>query len=214
RGGALESPGRAPRAGSREGPYRHLGPKKGRAAAGGPADPGRPGGELMTTAVHELAPVVGVVAACAALAVSRATFYRHQAPARPPTFRPTPPRALPPERRRDVLAMLNSERFADKAPRQVWADLLDEEKLLCSVRTMYRILAASGEVRERRDQIRHPAYAKPELLATAPNQVWSWDISKLKGPVKWAYFYLYVVLDIFSRYAVGWMVASRESAAL
>jgi putative transposase len=168
----------------------------------------------MTTAVLELAPVVGLVAACAALAVSRATFYRHQVPSQPPAPRPTPPRALPPERRRDVLAVLNSERFADKAPRQVWADLLDEEKLLCSVRTMYRILAASGEVRERRDQLRHPSYAKPELLATAPNQVWSWDISKLKGPVKWTYFYLYVVLDIFSRYAVGWMVASRESAAL
>jgi len=168
----------------------------------------------MTTAALELAPVVGLVAACAALALSRATFYRRQQPALPPTPRPTPPRALSTEQRSDVLAVLNSERFADKAPAQVWADLLDEETHFCSVRTMYRILAASGEVRERRDQLRHPHYVKPELLATAPNQVWSWDITKLKGPVKWTYYYLYVVLDIFSRYAVGWMIASRESAAL
>jgi putative transposase len=168
----------------------------------------------MAPFVLELAPVVGLVAACAALAVSRATFYRRQAPpvARPP--RPTPPRALPPHERANVLAVLNSDRFADMAPAQVYAGLLDEEKHLCSMRTMYRILAASGEVRERRNQLRHPHYAKPELLATAPNQVWSWDITKLKGPVKWTYFYLYVVLDIFSRYVVGWMVAERESAAL
>ena len=168
----------------------------------------------MRTAALELAPVVGLVAACTALALSRATFYRQQRPPRPATPRPRPHRALSAAQRGDVLAALNSERFADKAPAQVYADLLDEETRLCSVRTMYRILAASGEVRERRDQLRHPAYAKPELLATAPNQVWSWDISKLKGPAKWTYFYLYVVLDIFSRYAVGWMIASRESAAL
>jgi putative transposase len=168
----------------------------------------------MTPFVLELAPVVGLVAACAALAVSRATFYRRQAPPVPREPRPTSHRALPADERAHVLAVLNSDRFADKAPAQVWADLLDEEKHLCSVRTMYRILAASGEVRERRDQLRHPHYAKPELLATAPNQVWSWDITKLKGPVKWTYFYLYVVLDIFSRYVVGWMVAERETAAL
>lgn len=168
----------------------------------------------MTPFVLELAPVVGLVAACTALAVSRATFYRHQAPttARPP--RPTPHRALPAEERAQVLAVLNSDRFADKAPAQVYADLLDEGTRLCSLRTMYRILASAGEVRERRDQLRHPHYAKPELLATAPNQVWSWDITKLKGPEKWTYFYLYVLLDIFSRYVVGWMVAARESAAL
>ncbi len=123
-------------------------------------------------------------------------------------------RGLPPEERAGVLAVLNSERFADKAPAQVYADLLDDDKYLCSVRTMYRILAASGEVRERRDQLRRPHYAKPELLATAPNQVWSWDITKLKGAEKWTYFYLYVVLDIFSRYVVGWMVSASESAAL
>lgn len=110
--------------------------------------------------------------------------------------------------------MLNSERFADKAPAQVYADLLDEDTYLCSIRTMYRILADEGEVRERRNQLRHPRYVKPELLATAPNQVWSWDITKLKGPVKWSYFYLYVAMDIFSRYVVAWMVARRETAAL
>ena len=164
--------------------------------------------------VLELAPVVGLVAACATLAVSRATFYRRQQPLDPRGARAPSQRALLPEERANVLATLNSERFADKAPAQVYADLLDDEKYLCSVRTMYRILAASGEVRERRDHLRHPHYAKPELLATAPNQVWSWDISKLKGPTKWIYFHLYVVLDIFSRYVVGWMVAPRESAAL
>jgi putative transposase len=113
-----------------------------------------------------------------------------------------------------VIDILHSERFVDKAPAQVWATLLDEQTYLCSPRTMYRILAEHGEVRERRNQLRHPNYTKPELLAEAPNQVWSWDITKLLGPVKWTYFYLYVILDIFSRYVVGWMVAHRESAAL
>jgi putative transposase len=102
----------------------------------------------------------------------------------------------------------------DKAPAEVYATLLDEEKYLCSERTMYRLLAEHDEVRERRDQLRHPAYTKPELLATGPNQVWSWDITKLLGPAKWTYFYLYAILDIFSRYVVGWMVAHRESAEL
>jgi putative transposase len=116
--------------------------------------------------------------------------------------------------RQEVLEVLHSERFVDQAPREVFAALLDEGQYLCSVRTMYRLLEANQEVRERRDQLRHPAYAKPELLATVPNQVWSWDITKLLGPVKWSYFYLYVILDIFSRYVVGWMVATRESATL
>jgi putative transposase len=109
---------------------------------------------------------------------------------------------------------LNSQEFSDKAPAEVYATLLDRRQYLCSIRTMYRILGENGEVRERRDQLRHPAYKKPELLATGPNQVWSWDITKLLGPQKWTYFYLYVILDIFSRYAVGWMVAERESASL
>ncbi len=113
-----------------------------------------------------------------------------------------------------MLAQLHSPRFADLAPSEVYATLLDEGTYLCSERSMYRILAAHHEVRERRDQLRHPDYKQPELLATAPNQVWSWDITKLLGPRKWVYFHLYVILDIFSRYVVGWMVADRESAAL
>jgi putative transposase len=116
--------------------------------------------------------------------------------------------------RQQILDVLCSPRFVDKAPVQVWATLLDETVYYCSPRTMYRILAANGEVKERRNQLHHPNYQKPELLAEAPNQVWSWDITKLRGPAKWTYFYLYVILDIFSRYVVGWMVAHRESAAL
>jgi len=121
---------------------------------------------------------------------------------------------LGPAERQTVLAQLNSERFVDQVPAQVYATLLDEGQYLCSVRTMYRILDQHDQVRERRNLLRHPAYQKPERLATGPNQVWSWDITKLLGPAKWTYFYLYVILDIFSRYAVGWMVASRESATL
>jgi putative transposase len=113
-----------------------------------------------------------------------------------------------------VRETLNSERFQDQSPREVYATLLDEERYLCSWRTMYRILADNREVRERRNQLRHPAYAKPELLATRPNQVWSWDITKLRGPVTWTYYYLYVILDVYSRYVVGWMIAERESEAL
>ena len=165
-------------------------------------------------AVAELAPIVGVVAACVALAVARASYYRSKQPARVETPRPRPPRALSDGERAEVLATLDSERFADKAPLQVFAELLDEGKYLCAPRTMYRVLEAHGQVRERRAQLRHPSYAKPELVATQPNQVWSWDITKLLGPAKWTYFYLYVVLDIFSRYVVGWMVATQESAAL
>lgn len=168
----------------------------------------------MMEAALALAPVVGVAMACAALAVPRATYYRRRQPAHAPRSRPAPPRALSAEESAKVLAVLNSERFADKAPRQVYAELLDEGVYHCSVRTMYRILDANQLVRERRDQLRHPSYAKPELLATKPNQVWSWDITKLLGPQKWTYYYLYVVLDIFSRYVVGWMVATKESAVL
>ena len=109
---------------------------------------------------------------------------------------------------------LNSERFVDQAPTEVYATLLDAGKYLCSVRTMYRILEEHAELRERRDQLRHPNYEKPVLSATGPNQVWSWDITKLLGPMKWVYFHLYVILDIFSRYVVGWMLAERESAVL
>ena len=164
--------------------------------------------------VTENSAVHGVAPTCAALGVARATYYRRQRPRRVRPPRPAPARALSPDERARVLATLNDEPHVDLAPSAVYAKLLDERgEYLCSVRTMYRVLAAAGEVRERRDQLVHPAYAKPELLATAPNQVWSWDITKLLGPAKWTYFYLYVVLDIFSRYVVGWMVAERESAA-
>jgi len=156
----------------------------------------------------------GTKPACDALGVSRATYYRSRRPERPARLRPRPPRALRDDERRVVLDTLNSERFADQPPAQVHAALLDEGTYLCSVRTMYRILDDNELVRERRNQLRHPSYEKPELLATRPNQVWSWDITKLKGPVTWSYFYLYVILDIFSRYVVGWLLADRESATL
>lgn len=157
---------------------------------------------------------ISVLAACRALNVSRATFYRRRKPHRQTKPRPTPARALTTEERDAVLDQLNSERFADQAPRQVYAKLLDEGDYLCSVRTMYRILSENQSTRERRNQLKHPNYKKPELLATAPNEVWSWDITKLKGPEKWTYYYLYVILDIYSRCVVGWMLADRESADL
>ena len=166
------------------------------------------------TAVERASATMGTAAACDALGVSRASLYRRRQPARPPAPRPTPPRALAPLERRHVLETLDSERFLDQAPAQVHATLLDEGIYLCSPRTMYRLLDAAGEVKERRDQVRRPHYAAPELLATRPNEVWSWDITKLLGPVKWTYFYLYVILDIFSRYVVGWMIAPHESAVL
>jgi putative transposase len=165
----------------------------------------------------QLAPELGITSACDALGLSRATLYRHLVPQRPqaPALLPLPHhRALDGEERRAVLEVLHQERFVDKAPREVYSTLLDEGTYLCSPSTMYRLLNQEGEVKERRNQLRHPHYRKPELLATGPNQVWSWDITKLLGPVKWTYFYLYVILDIFSRYTVGWMVAHRESAAL
>jgi len=163
--------------------------------------------------VSELAPRHGVRATCAALGVAPATYYRRRAPraaARPRSS----PRALTAAEQQAVLDVLHGERFVDVAPEEVVATLLDDERYLCSARTMYRLLAAHQEVRERRQQRRHPSYAAPELLATRPNELWSWDITKLKGPVKWTYYYLYVILDVFSRYAVGWMVARRESATL
>ena len=205
----------------------------------------------------ELAPVVGVTAACQALGVARASYYRHAwrrhepvAPLSPPSPRnegaagerseltgpgPTPegsapapdaaatsaaplprvhPRALSTPERTAVLDVLHSPRFQDAAPAAVYATLLDEGTYLASERTMYRLLAADGETRPRRDQLVHPTYQQPELLATAPNQVWSWDITKLLGPAKWTYFYLYVILDVYSRYVVGWMIAHREQAEL
>ena len=170
---------------------------------------------MLMKIIEETSAIDGIEATCAALEVCRATFYRRR---RPPVFGPIrrsrPRRALSPEERTLALAVLHEDRFADLAPAQVYASLLDENRYLCSERTMYRILAASDEVRERRAQLMHPRYAAPELLATGPNQLWSWDITKLKGPTTWSYFYLYVILDVFSRYVVGWMVAPRESATL
>ena len=170
------------------------------------------------TACQQLAPEVGTAAACRSMEVSRATFYRRlcraeqlEVDAQP---RPKPVRALSDEERGKVVEILHQERFMDKAPATVYATLLDEGTYLCSTRTMYRILGKEGEVRERRDQLRHPHYSAPQLLAMGPNQVWSWDITKLLGPVKWSYFYLFVILDLFSRYVVGWMIADRESAVL
>jgi putative transposase len=161
---------------------------------------------------------VGIKPACEAFEVSRAGFYRMQrqrnAPFVKPYNHPSPPRALSLDERQGVLDILHTERFVDKAPYEVYATLLDEGQYHCSIRTMYRILDDNKEVKERRNQLSHPTYQKPELLATAPNQVWSWDITKLLGPVKWTYFYLYVIMDIFSRYVVGWMIAQAESAVL
>ena len=162
-----------------------------------------------------VAPEIGLAPACRALGVSRATAYRQRNPKPPsPRTRPRSPLALSDEERSAVLAQLHAERFVDASPAAVYATLLDEGTYLASERTMDRVLAANAEVRERRAQLRHPAYAKPELLASGPNELWSWDITKLKGPAKWTWFYLYVILDVFSRYVPGWMVATRESAAL
>jgi putative transposase len=169
------------------------------------------------SAVEQMAPTVGRAAACRALDVPRASLYRELQEATEAAVRiarPSPARALDAGERRAVLELLHSERFVDRAPSEMYATLLDEGNYVCSIRTMYRILEENGEVRERRDQLQHPQYQKPELLARGANQVWSWDITKLLGPVKWTYFYLYVILDIFSRYVVGWMVAPRESAEL
>lgn len=166
-------------------------------------------------AATSLAAHVGVAPACRALGVSRATWYRRRRPApgrQQPRKRPA--RALDDTERERVLDVLTCPRFVDRSPAEVVATLLDEGQYLCSERTMYRILAAEQPVRERRNQLAHPHYAKPELVATAPNQTWSWDITRLLGPKRWTYFYLYVVLDLFSRYVVGWMLAERESAAL
>ncbi len=151
---------------------------------------------------------------CAGLGVARASYYRRQRPNPVAITQRSHPRALSGNERQGVLGILNSERFWDQAPGEIYATLLDEGKYLCSERTMYRILADNQQVKERRDQLRHPGYQAPELIASRSNEVWSWDITKLLGPTKWTYFYLYVILDIFSRYVVGWMLAYRESAEL
>jgi len=168
-------------------------------------------------AVTQLATEVGTRAACRALFAPRASHYRNKRALRCPAVtrsRLASPRALAAAERQTVLAHLHGERFQDRSPAAVYATLLDEGVYHCSIRTMYRLLQQKGESRERRNQLIHPPYKKPELLAVAPNQLWSWDITKLLGPAKWTYFYLYVILDVFSRYVTGWMVAHRESAEL
>ncbi len=154
---------------------------------------------------------------CTSLGVAPATYYRARRRAQQPSTprpHPSPPRALTAVERARVLDVLHEDRFVDLAPAQVYAMLLDDGVYLCAERTMYRVLAAHQELRERRAQRRHPVYTAPELLATGPNQLWSWDITKLKGPTTWSWYHLYVILDVFSRYVIGWMVAPRESAVL
>jgi putative transposase len=174
---------------------------------------------MTDAAIGELTPLVGRRAACAATGRAQASWYRtHRVsppPARPPAPAPRPqPRALSAAERQAVLDVLHKERFIDAAPATVYATLLDEGTYLCSEPTMYRILREHGEVRERRAQATHPATVKPELLADAPNSVWSWDITKLRGPAKRTFYHLYSMIDIYSRYTVGWMLADREDARL
>lgn len=173
---------------------------------------------MIDDAIAELAPLIGVRDACAATGRTQASHYRRHrqspAPARPPKQRKPQPRALSATERAEVRAVLNSPEHVNKAPAAVYHELLDQGTYLASVSTMYRVLREHDEVHERRRQAVHPARVKPELVATAPNSVWSWDITKLLGPAKWTYFYLYVIVDIFSRYTVGWLLAEQESAVL
>ena len=170
----------------------------------------------MIPVVSELGRTVGIVSACDAMAIPRASYYRHnrEPKAMKESRSNQSHRRLSDVERQQVLDVCHDTAYIDKAPYEIYATLLDKGSYLCSVSTMYRILRSENEVRERRNQRTHPSYRKPELLATRPNTVWSWDITKLLGPVKWTYFYLYVILDIFSRYVVGWMIAGRESAEL
>ena len=168
-------------------------------------------------ATADLSSDVGKKPACEALGVPRASFYRHinREPFRDVGVRPNPPLALSLSEKQKMIDILHSERFQDKTPYNIYATLLDEGKYHCSIRTMYRILTCEhGSVKERRKGHQRNNYSKPELLATRTNEVWSWDITKLKGPAKWTYYYLYVILDIYSRYVVGWMIAHREQDAL
>lgn len=173
---------------------------------------------MIDDAITELAPLVGVRTACTAAGRPQATHYRRHrqspAPARPPRERRPQPRALTPTERAGVRAVLNSPEHVDKAPAAIYHELLDQGTYLASVSTMYRVLREHDEVRERRRQATHPARVKPELVAMTPNACWSWDITKLHGPAKWTYYYLYVIIDIFSRYVVGWLIAENESAVL
>ena len=167
------------------------------------------------SAAKELSQAIGSTKeACDAFNIPRASFYRFFGPEKPTEESPRPPLALTEQEEQVILDVLHSERFQDLAPAEVYATLLDDGEYLCSVRTMYRILDKHQEVKERRKHVSRSHYTKPELLAAGPNQVWSWDITKLKGPQKWTYYYLYVILDIFSRYVPGWMIAETENASL
>jgi putative transposase len=166
------------------------------------------------SAVETLEAGVPLAPLCDALGLSRATLYRHRAPPPPRAPRPTPARALDEAQKQAIVELLSGARFVDRSPAEVVHTLLDEQRYLASERTLYRILAERDAVRERRNQLTHPAHVRPELVATRPSEVWSWDISRLRTTVKWSYLYLYVLLDLFSRYAVGWMIARTETAAL
>ena len=173
---------------------------------------------MIEDAITELSPLVGTTAALRCVGVDRATWYRtHRqspAPVRPERVAAPQPRALSLVERKEIKRVLDSDEFVDEAPATVYAKLLDQGTYLASVSTMYRVLHEHDEVRERRRQATHPAHKKPELIAEGPNQIWSWDITKLHGPEKWTYYYLYVIIDIFSRYVVGWMLARAEWADL
>ena len=173
---------------------------------------------MIDEAIGQLTPLVGMTNALATVGADRATWYRHHrkspAPVRPQRVATPQPRALSDVERKEVKRTLESDEFVDEAPATVYAKLLDQGTYLASVSTMYRVLHESDEVRERRRQATHPAHKKPELIAQGPNEIWSWDITKLHGPEKWTYYYLYVILDIYSRYAVGWMLARAERAEL
>ncbi len=168
----------------------------------------------MIETAESLAMTMGVSPACELVGVPRSSLYRARQPKTPPAPRSTPARALSLEEREQVHQLLNSDRFVDLAPRQVYASLLDEETYLCHWRTMYRILEAHQELKERRNQRQHPPATKPQLETTGPRQLWSWDITKLKGSAKWHHYYLYVILDVYSRFVVGWLLAEAESAEL
>src|SRR3989454_6058122 len=164
--------------------------------------------------VTQIGPRLGIAPTCAALGLPRATYYRRRRPPRAAPPRRPSRRALGGAERATLRERWHTPRFVDPARGEVYATLLDEGTYLCSERTMHRLLAEHAEVRERRDQLGHPVYAAPELLGRRPNELWSWDITKLLGPAKWTYFYLYVMLDVFSRYVVGWMVSQGENATL
>jgi len=169
-------------------------------------------------ATSELVAEMGVRAACAGMGLTRGSYYRSRRETRQVLHTVRRPRrsplALSEAERQEVIDVLHSPAYVDVAPRTAYAMLLDAGIFIASVSTFYRILRACSGTRGRRDQLVHPAYARPELLATRACEVWSWDITKLKGPVKSAHFHLYVILDIFSRYVVGWMIADRESDLL